>query len=456
MDILDPLQFARVVRARASAQWPKFCQGPIVHQTGNAGAPPAPKSLVRAAGLGLITGAADDDPSAIGTYASAGAAFGPAFLWTAPVTFPMMFAVVYLSAKLGQVSGLGLFGVLRKHYPKKLLFATLTAILIGNTIEAGADLGGIAAALNLMIPIPVGVLAAVCAAVIFAVQAWGSYILMRNIFRILALALLAYVPAAILAKPDAWTALRASFVPTLHFNKEFLSMLVAIVGTTLSAYLYTWQSNEEVEEEKVAGRKLLSQRKGATDDELRESRRDVLFGMLFSNLAMYFIILATWSTLFRAGKTEISSAAQAAVALRPLAGNAAGILFALGMIGAGFLAVPVMTAGAAYDLCQTVGWKYGLNRRPPQAKMFYLVIGVVTAVAAGINYLGINPMKALVLAGIVQGFSTPPLMLLIMLMTNKAEIMGERVNGTAINILGWITTIALFLATLGLIATWVL
>jgi NRAMP (natural resistance-associated macrophage protein)-like metal ion transporter len=412
--------------------------------------------VIRAAGLGLITGAADDDPSAIGTYASAGALFGPSFLWTAPVTFPMMFAVVYLSAKLGQVAGEGLFAVLRRHYSKWLLYPTLAAVLIGNTLEAGADLGGIAAAINLLIPVPVGVLVLFAAAIILALQMWGSYTLMRNIFRILALALLAYVPAAILAKPEVGAVIRGSLVPTLRFDKQFLSMLVAVIGTTLSAYLYTWQSNEEVEEEKATGRILLSQRKGATDEELRHSRRDVLFGMFFSNVAMYFIILATGATLFKTGKVNISSAADAAQALRPLAGSAAGILFAIGIIGVGFLAVPVMTGGAAYDLCQTAGWKYGLNKRPRQAKRFYLAIAGFTLLGVGMNFLGFNPMRALVVAGIVQGFSTPPLMLLIMLMTNNRAIMADRVNGRAINVLGWITTVAIFGATLGLVITWIL
>jgi NRAMP (natural resistance-associated macrophage protein)-like metal ion transporter len=404
--------------------------------------------------LGLITGAADDDPSAIGTYAAAGAKFGPAFLWTAPVTFPMMFAVVYLSAKLGQVAGQGLFAVMRKHYSRWLLYPTLLGVLIGNIIEAGADLGGIAAAINLLIPVPVGALVVIAACIILALQFWWSYQLMRNIFRILALALLAYIPAALLAKPDLYAVIHGSLVPTIRLDKNFLSILVAVIGTTLSAYLYTWQSNEEVEEKKAAGQILLSQRKGASQKELRHSRRDVLFGMFFSNVAMYFIMLATASTLFKSGHTDLNSAADAAQALRPLAGNAARILFALGVIGVGFLAVPVMTGGAAYDLCQTVGWKYGLNQRPAQAKRFYIAIAVFTLLGAALNFLGFNPMKALVVAGVVQGFSTPPLMLLIMLMTNNRAIMGDHVNSLPLNILGWITTAAIFAASITLVVLW--
>jgi len=421
-------------------------------------ADPAPHTpgTVRALGTGLITGAADDDPSAIGTYASAGAAFGPALLWTAPVTFPMMFAVVYLSAKLGQVAGQGLFAVLRKHFPRWLLYPTLAAVLIGNTIEAGADLGGIAAAAGIVVPIPPAVIVVGAAAIMLGLQIAGSYPLLRNVFRVLALALLAYIPAAILAHPKWSQVLSATFRPAVHFNKSFLSMLVAIVGTTLSAYLYTWQSNEEVEEEIAQGRTRLRQRKGATDQELQHSRRDVISGMLFSNLAMYFIILATSAALFESGKKDIASAADAARALAPIAGNAAGLLFALGVVGVGFLAVPVMTTGAAYDLCQTIGWEYGLSRKPAEAKRFYLATAGFTVLAVAINFLGFDPMKALVTAGIVQGFSTPPLMLLILLMTNDRRIMGARANGWAINILGWVTTVALFAATLGLIASWFL
>jgi NRAMP (natural resistance-associated macrophage protein)-like metal ion transporter len=409
----------------------------------------------RALGLGLISGAADDDPSAIGTYASAGAALGPSFLWTAPATLPMMFAVVYLSSKLGQVAGKGLFAVVREHYPRWILYVALTGVLIGNTIEAGADLGGMAAALNLLIPIPIGLIVVGTAATIVAVQIWGSYTFIRNTFRWLALALLAYVGSAILAKPALRDVIRGSFVPHFSLDPHFLSLLVAVIGTTLSAYLYSWQSNQEVEEEIAKGRTKLSQRKGATDEELAKSRKDVLFGMLFSNLVMYFIILSTASSLFKTGQTDISSAAQAAEALRPLAGNAAKALFALGVVGVGFLAVPVMTTGAAYDLAQTAGWKHGLHKKPGRTKKFYGAILGFTVIAVAMNFLGFNPMKALVWSGVIQGFSTPPLMFLIMLMTNNRKIMGDRVNGLGMNILGWLTTATISAASLVLLWTWI-
>lgn len=412
------------------------------------------RGVFRALGLGLITGAADDDPSAIGTYASAGAKFGLGFLWTAPVTFPMMVAVVYLSSKLGLVAGEGLFGVIRRHYSRWFLFTVLAGVLIGNTIEAGADIGGMAAAINLILPIPVGWLVITLGLTILAVQIWGSYSFMRNVFRVLALALLAYVGSGVLAHPELRSVLKGTFLPAVHFNKDFLTMIVAVIGTSLSAYLYTWQSNEEVEEKIAAGRRRFRDRKGASRAELKASMWDIIVGMFFSNAIMYFIILATAATLFKTGKNDINSAAQAAQALRPLAGHTAGVLFTLGVIGVGFLAVPVMTTGAAYDLCQSIGWKNGLYRKPAEAKKFYAAIVGFTTIGIGLNFVGMNPIKALVLAGVVQGFSTPPLMLLIMRITNNSAIMGTQVNKRAINILGWITTVAIFSATAGLVISW--
>jgi NRAMP (natural resistance-associated macrophage protein)-like metal ion transporter len=416
---------------------------------------PVPHGRGRSLGLGLISGAADDDPSAIGTYASAGAKFGPALLWTAPVTFPMMFAVVYLSSKLGQVCGEGLFAVVRKHYSRWILYSLLAGVLIGNIIEAGADLGGMAAALNVIVAVPIHWIVLGTGISILALQVWGSYTLIRNIFRWLALVLLAYVGSAFLARPDVWPVLKGTFVPQIQFSKDFLAIVVAIIGTSLSAYLYTWQSNEDVEEDISLGRRRITDRMGTRKSELKHSRRDIWIGMIFSNVVMYFIILSTAATLFKAGKTDISSAADAAKALKPLAGKAAGLFFALGVIGVGFLAVPVMTAGAAYDFCQTFGWKTALHAKPAQAKAFYLAITVFTAIGIGLNFLGFNPMKALVWSGIVQGFSTPFLLLVIMLLTNSPKVMGRWVNSRAMNALGWTTTVLIFAALVGLVITWI-
>jgi NRAMP (natural resistance-associated macrophage protein)-like metal ion transporter len=417
---------------------------------------PQPGGVVRLLGSGIIAGAADDDPSAIGTYAAAGAKLGPAFLWTAPLMFPMMFVVVYLSAKLGQVTGKGLFAVLRDHSPRPVLYFTLVGVLIGNTFEAAADLGGIAAALHLLVPWPSELLVVAVASAVLALQVWGSYELIRSVFRWLALVLLAYVASAIFARPDMKAVLIGTFVPTIRWDRDFLALLVAIIGTSLSAYLYTWQSNQEVEEEIAQGRTRLRDRIGATEEELRRSRREILVGMIFSNVIMYAVMVSTGATLFKAGTTEIQTAADAARALEPIAGKAAGALFAAGIIGVGFLAVPVMTAGAAYDLAQTFDWPSSLGARPHQAVKFYVAMVVITAVAVALNFVGWNPMRMLVWSGIVQGFSTPALMLLILLLTRDATLMGERANGTVINALGWITTVTIASATIALLLTWIL
>lgn len=412
--------------------------------------------VFRSLGLGLITGAADDDPSAIGTYATAGAQFGPALLWFAPIAFPMMFAVVYLSAKVGQVSGQGLFAVVRQYYPRWLLFALLLAALVGNTIEAGADIGGMAAALGLMVHIPRTLIIVLITAAVAAIQLWGSYSFIKNFFRALSLALVAYLGSAVLAHPGLLSTLKATVIPTIHLNRQFLEIFVALIGCSLSAYLYTWQSNQEVEEDISLGRRRLIDRMGTTKAELSHSAHDVAFGVFFAAMVMYFIILSTAATLFSAGKTDISTAAEAAQALRPLAGRFAEVLFATGVVGVGFLAVPVMTAGAAYDLCQSFDWKNGLHTPISKAKGFYMAILVVTVAAMAMNFLGINPMKALVWAGIVQGLSTPFLMLALMRITNDRRIMGEWVNTRALNFLGWVTTAAIFLASAGLLISWLI
>ncbi len=408
---------------------------------------PRQHTVLRSLGLGLITGAADDDCSAIGTYAQAGAQLGYKALWTAPVTLPMMVAVVYLSGKLGQVTGQGLFCVLRDEVPRALLLVILAGVLFGNIIEAGADLGGMAAALGILIHVPQWVILLGVTLLSLAFQVWGSYALIRNVFRVLAMSLLAYVVSAFLAHPKLAEVARGTLIPSMHMDRDSLAILVAIVGTSLSAYLYTWQSNEEVEEKIAAGKRTLRARRGTTDEALKTSLWDVIFGMLFSNVVMYFIILSTAATLFAAGKHEITTATEAAQSLAPLAGKAAGLLFTLGIIGVGFLAIPVMTTGAAYDVCQSAGWRNGLNYKPGEAKLFYGAITAFTLAAMILNFLGINPMHALVVAGIVQGFSTPPLMLLIMVLTNRRSLMGDKVNGLWMNVLGWTTTATIFAAS---------
>ena len=406
-----------------------------------------PGGIARLIGTGIITGAADDDPSAIGTYASAGARFGFAFLWIAPVLLPMMYVVVYLSAKIGRVYGKGLFGAVRDRYPRWLLAVLVAGAFTGNLIEAAANLGGMGAALNLLVPVPIPLIVVGVAVIVVGLQIFGSYDLIRSVFRWLTLALFSYVVAAILARPDWSAVLSSTFMPSMRWGSEFLMMVVACIGTSLSAYVYTWQSNQEVEEQILEGKRHWWQRRGASRAELVRTRREVIVGMLFSNLILYFIILSTGATLHASGQHEIGSAAQAAAALEPLAGPWAKVLFAAGVVGVGFLAVPVMTTGAAYDLVQGIGGKGSLHHRLSEAKLFYGVIVLATMIAVALNFLGFNPMRALVWSGIVQGFSVPPLLLVMMLMTNDRVMMQGRRNGVLTNVLGWGTTAATFAAT---------
>lgn len=395
-----------------------------------------PRGLLKMMGAGIVTGAADDDPSAIGTYASAGARYGLDFLWIAPVLLPMMYVVVYLSAKIGQVYGKGLFACIRDQFPRWVLLPMVSLAFLGNIIEAAADLGGIGAALNLLVPLPIPVLVAGTASIIFAIQYFGSYTLIRRVFRWLALTLVAYSVAAIMARPDPIEVIRATFIPQLKLDAGSLSLIVACIGTSLSAYVYTWQSNQEVEEQIAIGRRRIWQRKGATAAEMKRASRDVLTGMIFSNIILYFILLATGVTLHGSGHTEIETAAQAAAALEPVAGPAAKYLFAVGIIGVGFLAVPVMTTGAAYDVVQGLGREGSLHDAPHENRLFYVIIAAVTLLAVGLNFLGFNPMKALIWSGIVQGFSVPPLLLLMMMLTNSRSVVGARTNSRWTNLLG--------------------
>lgn len=413
-----------------------------------------PNRLLRMAkvlGPGLITGAADDDPSAVSTYAVAGATLGFAPLWTAPLTMPMMAAVVYLCGKLGMVSGLGLGGVLRRHYPRWLLYPVVGAFVVANTLNAAADLGAIAAGVNLLFPaLPPSVLVVMAAAVILGLQVFSSYETIERWLRWLTLALLGYVASSVLARPDWGQVLRGTLVPTIQLDRTFISTLVAIIGTTISPYLFFWQAGQQVEEEILIGRRTRRQRRGATDTELKYLGWDVNAGMFFSNLVMYFIILGSAATLYQAGKTEIQSAADAAQALRPVAGDAAGILFALGFIGVGFIGVPVMTTGAAYAVTEGLNWPHGLHQRPRQAPRFYGVIAACTAIGLALNFLGVNPIQALVGVAIINGLLMPPLLIVTLLATNNRAIMGERVNGRPLNVLGWLTVIAGMAAMAGL------
>jgi NRAMP (natural resistance-associated macrophage protein)-like metal ion transporter len=402
----------------------------------------------------LITGASDDDPSGIGTYAVAGASFGYATLWTALVSFPMMTAVQYTCAKIGMVSGTGLAAVLRERFPRPLVYVAVFALLVANSVNAGADIGAIAAAINLLVPVPLMLLIVPIGATILALQIFGSYAVITRCFKWLTLGLLAYIGAALFSHPDWRDVLRGTFIPTVSLDPAYVATLVAIFGTTISPYMFFWQPSQEVEEEIEQGRGTREQRRGATRAELRAARADTRIGMFFSNLIMYFIILATGATLFQAGETQITSAAQAAEALRPLAGDGAALLLAIGLIGSGFLAVPVLTGSSAYAVSEIFGWREGLSRKASDARGFYGVIIAGTAVGMLFNFIGINPIDALFWTAVLNGFLAPPLLVLVMLVANDPGVMGSRTNGRWLNVLGWGTTLVMFAAAIGLVATW--
>ena len=369
------------------------------------------------------------------------------------LTFPLMAAVQNTCARLGMISGEGLAGVLRDHYPRWILYGSVALLFVANTINVGADLGAIADAVHaisgvqavwLVVPVALGIL---------ALQIFGSYRLIANIFKWLTLALLAYVVDVFLVHPDLAETLRATVVPTFSLDSIYVTTVVAILGTTISPYLFFWQSSEEVEEQIAMGRKTKQARRGASVGELRYSAIDVNVGMAFSNVVMYFIILATALTLFRSGKTDIKSAADAAEALKPLVGDFAGILFAAGMIGAGLLAVPILSGSAAYAIAEAFGWKYGLDTHWSRAKPFYAVIVLATLAGVAMNFIGINPIDALFYSAVLNGIVAPPLLVMVMLAARNSKVMGKQTIGPALTVLGWAATVGMFLALLGLAYT---
>ncbi|HXM19541.1 MAG TPA: divalent metal cation transporter [Candidatus Tumulicola sp.] len=412
------------------------------------------RRFLRILGPGLIVGASDDDPSGIGTYAVAGASLGYSTLWMAIVTLPMMSAVQFICARIGLHTGKGISTLLREHYGPFVVYPLVMGLVIANTVNAGADIGAIAAALNLLMPIPAALFIIPIGALILAFQIWGSYRLSANVFKWLTLALFAYVASAFLARPDWWQVLRGSLVPSIVLDAGHVTTMVAILGTTISPYMFFWQAIQEVEEDVDAGRRFLWQRKGTTDAELRYAALDVNVGMLFSNLVMYFIILATAATLFKTGHTHIGSAADAARALEPLAGKAAEILLAIGLIGAGFLAVPILTGSSAYAMASVFGWKSGLSTQFGRAPQFYGVIGLSTLVGILLNFTHVSAFTALYWTAVINGCIAPFLLAAIMLVANNKKIMGPRVNGLWGNILGWTTTAALGAALIAMLALW--
>ena len=412
------------------------------------------KRFLKIIGPGFIAGASDDDPSGIGTYAIAGASLGYATLWTAIACIPMMIAVQFTCAKIAMVSGRGLAGVIRKYYPRWILYLAIAGLVIANTINAGADIGAVAAAINMFVPIPIPAMILPISVIIVAFQILGSYRLIERIFKWLTLALLAYMATAFYAHPSIGEALSASFIPRISFDAKSLATLTAIFGTSISPFLFFWQATQEVEEEKELGRKSITAREGASKKSLRYAVTDVTIGMVFSCLVMYFIIFTTAATLFKAGKTDIKSATDAAEALRPLAGNGARILLGLGLIGAGLLAIPILTGSIADAVAEAMAWKTGLSEKLWTAGKFYAVIVISTLTAMQMNLLGINPISALFWAAVINGFVAPPLLVIIMLAANQKKIMGNWVNGIVTNIIGWATAVVMAAAAIALVLTW--
>jgi NRAMP (natural resistance-associated macrophage protein)-like metal ion transporter len=406
-------------------------------------------------GPGLITGAADDDPSGISTYSVTGAAFGYAQLWTALFSFPLMTAVQMMCARLGMVTGQGLAGVLRKHCPRWVLWGACALLVTANTVNIGADLGGMANVTEMVTGISSVFFTPVYALVIGALLIWSSYRAVVRIFKWLTLVLFAYVLAAFLAKPDWAVVIRSTLIPHVEWSGQYWATLVGIFGTTISPYLFFWQASQEVEEERDQGRPTIRSRKGATDAELKKSRNDVITGMFFSNLVMYFIILTTAATLHAHGKTVISTAQDAAEALRPLAGSGAYWLFSLGLIGAGMLGVPVLAGSSAYAVSEAAVWRGSLADRPNLSRKFYAVIAVGLLLGLALDFAHINAVAMLFWSAVLNGVLAPPLIVIVLLLTSSPRIMGTRSNPRWLKVLGWITVVVMTAASVAMFATWI-
>ena len=407
----------------------------------------------RILGPGLVTGAADDDPSGITTYSVAGASLGYGMLWMALATFPLMAAVQLICARIGLVTGRGLAAAIRRHYPRPFLYVACLLLLIANVFNIAADLSGMADVTRMLTGVPALVSVPVLGVVILLTTIYATYATFAQFLKWLTAALFAYVVTAFLAGPDWRQVAVAAVVPRLSWDPLYMTTMVAVLGTTISPYLFFWQASHEVEEEKARGRRTMAQRRGATAHELADARLDVGTGMFFSNLVMFFIILATGATLHAAGQTEIESARQAAEALRPLAGDGAYLLFAIGLIGTGLLAVPVLAGSASFAIAEVFGWRSGLDLTPRRGRRFYLIFGGAVVAGMALNLAGTNPIRMLFLSAVLNGLLAPPLLVLVMLVGNNRAIMGRHTTGPWLNLLGWLATAIMFLAAIAFFAT---
>jgi len=411
------------------------------------------KGFIAKLGPGLITGAADDDPSGISTYSVTGASFGYAQLWTAIFSFPLMAAVQIMCARLGMVTGYGLAGVIRRRYPAWVLWSCCALLSIANIINIGADLKGMGEAMEMMTGVSGRIWLPCFAVVIVLLLIYSSYHRIVKLFKWLTLVLFAYVIAAFLSNPDWGAVLRSTFIPHIELTAPYLAAFVAILGTTISPYLFFWQAAQEVEEERAMGRSTVSSRKGATEKELRVMRTDVLSGMAFAGLIMYFIILTTGSTLYASGHRDITTAREAAEALRPLAGDAAYLLFTLGLVGTGMLGVPVLAGSAAYAISEAMAWHGSLDEKPQVAAKFYGVLTVAVIAGLSLDFVGVSAVRMLFIAAVVNGLLAPPLVIVVTLLTSDPKVMGDRVSSPILRWLGWIAAIVMIVAGIGMFLT---
>jgi len=392
-------------------------------------------------GPGLITGASDDDPSGIATYSQAGAQFGYGLGWTLVVTYPFMVAVQMISARIGRTTGHGIAGNLRRYYPRWLLNGVVALLLVANTINIGADLGAMADASRLVIGGPSIVYLVIFAAFCALTQVFMSYRNYVSVLKWLSLSLLAYVFTLLLVHVDWEEALLRLVIPHPSVSAAYVTTIVALFGTTISPYLFFWQASEEAEDvEETPEREALTEHPEQGEAELERIEVDTLGGMAASNLVALAIVFATAATLHGAGITDIQTSAQAAEALRPIAGNQAAIVFALGIVGTGLLAVPVLAGSAAYALGEAFGWPVGLARLPLQAKAFYGAIVAATAIGMILNFTPINPIKALYWSAVLNGVVAVPVMAIMMLLTSRKEVMGEFTVRGPLRWLGWLAT----------------
>ncbi len=408
------------------------------------------KAYLRALGPGLITGASDDDPSGIGTYSQTGAQLGYAQLWTVWFTFPLMAGIQEICARIALQTGSGLADLIRKHYPKPVLYFCVSLLFIANTINIGTDLGAMAASAQLLAGVSFLVWLALITFISVTLEIFVNYKQYAQILRFLTLALFAYVWVVFASAKDWGELSRHTFIPTFQIRKDYLLNLVAILGTTISPYLFFWQASQEIEEKIDEGKVTAKAREGVSRVELKWMRTDVISGMAFSSVVMWSIMATTASTLFAKGMQDIDSAAKAAEALGPVVGDFAYLLFAAGILGTGLLAVPVLAGSAAYAVAEAFKWREGLYLKLRQAHGFYGIMTVSMAIGFAINLTGVNPIHALYYTAVLNGIIAPPLLFMIMLIGNNRKIMKDKVNGPASNALGWITTLVMSIAAVAL------